>query len=108
MQTMAALYLLQHMQHRVVDINLCKRVSTHYAHTHTQDTLSNIEATGTFVVSIMSEWFVEAANHCCGDFPPDVDELALSGLTALPALHCKAPLIGESGVNMECKVSSST
>jgi flavin reductase (DIM6/NTAB) family NADH-FMN oxidoreductase RutF len=59
-------------------------------------------------VSIMSEWFVEAANHCCGDFPPDVDELALSGLTAVPAVHCKAPLIGESGVNMECKVSSLT
>jgi flavin reductase (DIM6/NTAB) family NADH-FMN oxidoreductase RutF len=56
----------------------------------------------------MSEWFVEAANHCCGDFPPDVDELELSGLTSLPALHCKAPLIGESGVNMECKVSATT
>ena len=28
----------------------------------------SLEATGEFVVCIMSDWFVEAANHCCGSF----------------------------------------
>ena len=35
-----------------------------------KDTLNNIEETGEFVVNIMSEWYVEAANHSCGSFPP--------------------------------------
>ena len=28
----------------------------------------------------MSDWFVEAANHSCGSFPPEVDEMATAGL----------------------------
>ena len=39
-----------------------------------------------FVVNIMSEWFVEAANHCCGNFDYLEDEMELSGLTPLPSL----------------------
>lgn len=27
--------------------------------------------------------YVEAANHSCGDFPPEVDEMALAGLTPM-------------------------
>ena len=34
-----------------------------------------------FTVNIISEWFLEAANHTCGPFDPDVDEMALAGLT---------------------------
>lgn len=39
-----------------------------------------------FVVNIMSEWFVEAANHCCGNFDYGEDEMELSGLTPLPSI----------------------
>ncbi|KAL4859768.1 hypothetical protein ACK3TF_000057 [Chlorella vulgaris] len=49
-----------------------------------KDTLVNILETGEFVVNIMSEWFVEAANHCCGNFDYGEDEMELSGLTPLP------------------------
>jgi len=34
-----------------------------------------------FTVNIISEWFLEAANHTCGPFDSDVDEMALAGLT---------------------------
>lgn len=34
-----------------------------------------------FVVNIISDWFVEAANHTCGDFERGVDEMKLAGLT---------------------------
>jgi flavin reductase (DIM6/NTAB) family NADH-FMN oxidoreductase RutF len=46
---------------------------------------------------------VEAANHCCGDFPFEVDEMALSGLTPLPSEVVKPSRIGESAFHMECK-----
>ena len=50
-----------------------------------KDTQANIEETGEFVVNIMSEWFIEAANHTCGNFDPDVSEWDLSGLTPIPS-----------------------
>eukprot|EP00958_Prasinococcus_capsulatus_P011921 scaffold1187_cov374-Prasinococcus_capsulatus_cf.AAC.11 len=50
-----------------------------------KDTQANIEETGEFVVNIMSEWFVEAANHTCGNFDPDVSEWDLCGLTPIPS-----------------------
>ena len=39
-----------------------------------------------FTVNIISEWFLEAANHTCGPFDPDVDEMALAGLTPVSTL----------------------
>jgi flavin reductase (DIM6/NTAB) family NADH-FMN oxidoreductase RutF len=42
-----------------------------------KDTLVNIEETGEFVVNIISDWMVEAANHTCGTFPPEIDEMEL-------------------------------
>lgn len=57
-----------------------------------------------FVVSIMSEWFVEAANHTCGNFPSEVDEMAVAGLSPAPSTVVAAPRVKEAAVNMECKV----
>jgi flavin reductase (DIM6/NTAB) family NADH-FMN oxidoreductase RutF len=54
----------------------------------------------------MSEWFVEAANHTCGVFEADTDEMALAGLTAVPSLRVKPPRVGESAVHMECQLAS--
>lgn len=56
------------------------------------------------MVSIMSEWFIEAANHTCGNFPPEVDEMAVTGLTPVPSTIVTPPRVKESAVNMECKV----
>lgn len=39
-----------------------------------------------FCVNIISEWFVEAANHTCGNYDPDVNEMDLSGLTPEPSI----------------------
>lgn len=67
-----------------------------------KDTLVNILETGEFVVNIMSEWFVEAANHCCGNFDYGEDEMELSGLTPLPSIKVKPRRVKESAVQMEC------
>jgi hypothetical protein len=41
-------------------------------------------------VNIMSDWWVEAANHTCGDFDRGVDEASLSGLSLLPSERVRA------------------
>ena len=86
----------------VVAIGICRSSMRGGAR---KDTLANIEATGTFVVSIMSDWYVESANHTCGNFDPHVDEFELAGLTKVwDCRHAAAPRVGEAAISMECKV----
>ena len=69
-----------------------------------KDTLVNIEATDEFVVNIISSWFLDAANHCSGNFAADVDEFKVSGLTPLASELVKPPRCAESAFQMECKL----
>ncbi|CAI5472216.1 unnamed protein product [Closterium sp. Yama58-4] len=69
-----------------------------------KDSLRNILDTRELVVALISDWFVEAANHTCGPFPPEVDEMERAGLTAVPSVVVKPPRVAESAVNMECVV----
>ena len=69
-----------------------------------KDTLVNIEETSEFVVNIMSEWYVESANHTCGSFPYETDEISVSGLNTMPSVKVLPERIKESAVQLECKV----
>lgn len=69
-----------------------------------KDTLRNITTAREFVVNIVSEEFGPKMNICAGDYPPDVDEFQLSGLTPIPSDLVKAPRVAESHVNMECRL----
>jgi flavin reductase (DIM6/NTAB) family NADH-FMN oxidoreductase RutF len=73
------------------------------AGTH-KDTLENIEATREFVVNIVSEDFAAQMNICSGDYPPEVDEFAISGLTPVASDLVKPDRVAESKVNMECRL----
>lgn len=56
-----------------------------------KDTTNNVKnSKGGFVVSIISEPFVELANATSIDAPPNVDEWSLSGLTKLPSVCISA------------------
>ena len=68
------------------------------------DTLRNLRETEKCVVNIISDWFVEASNHTCGAYEPEVDEIPLSGLSVLPSTKIDVPRIKESAVHMECKL----
>src|SRR5262245_50942708 len=68
-----------------------------------KDTLRNVEATGEFVVNITDDDRAEAMNLSSGDYPPDVDEFAVTRLTPLPGAVVKAPRVAEAPINMECK-----
>ena len=39
-----------------------------------------------FTINLISEWFVEAANHTCGNYDRGVNEIELSGLTPIPSV----------------------
>lgn len=84
----------------LISISVCTRGSAHGK----KDTLRNIEDTKQFVVNIMSDWYVEAANLTCGEYPPEVDEIALSGLHTLPSTMVGPERIAEAAVQMECEV----
>ena len=70
----------------------------------TKDTLENIRATGEFVVNVVSEEVVEAMNQTAAQLPPEADEFAVAGLTAVPGELVRAPRVGEARVQMECRL----
>jgi flavin reductase (DIM6/NTAB) family NADH-FMN oxidoreductase RutF len=70
----------------------------------TKDTLRNIIATQEFVVNVVSEELAKPMNACSADFPPEVDEFAESGLTAISCERVKPPRVKESPISMECRL----
>lgn len=70
-----------------------------------KDTLQNVEATGDFVVNVVDDTLAEQMNLTSGDYPPEVDEFALVGLTATPSIKVRAPRILEAPISMECRVA---
>ncbi len=70
-----------------------------------KDTLANVQATGEFVVNIVSEDFAEQMNQTAASVPPSVDEFALAGLTPLSSQLIRAPRVAESRVQMECRLT---
>lgn len=69
-----------------------------------KDSLRNIEFTKDFVVNAVDESMAEAMNQASADYPSNVDEFKEVGLTALKSDLVKAPRVGESPINMECKL----
>jgi len=69
-----------------------------------KDTLRNIEAVKEFVVNIVSEEFAQRMNICSAEFPPEIDEFQMSGLTPVPSDLVKPPRVKESHINMECRL----
>jgi len=70
-----------------------------------KDTLANIEATGEFVINIVSEEIAEPMNLTAGDYPPEVDEFDLTGLTPVKSVLIKPPRVGQSHVSFECRLT---
>jgi len=69
-----------------------------------KDTRENIKSTKEFVVNIISEPFVEAANSTSVESPADIDEWIVSGLTQEPSSFVKPPRVRESAVSFECEL----
>ena len=68
-----------------------------------KDSLRNVEATGEFVCNLSTWATREAMNQSSASVGPDVDELKMSGLNALPSKLVKPPRVKEAPVHLECK-----
>ena len=70
-----------------------------------KDTVRNLEATGDFVVNVVDDALAERMNLTSGEYPPEVDEFVLAGLTAVPSTKVRAPRVREAPINLECRVA---
>jgi flavin reductase (DIM6/NTAB) family NADH-FMN oxidoreductase RutF len=68
-----------------------------------KDTGYNIRVTEEFTVNIADAAMARAMNICAVPFPPEVNEIELAGLTALPGTHVRCPRIAEAPAALECR-----
>jgi flavin reductase (DIM6/NTAB) family NADH-FMN oxidoreductase RutF len=69
-----------------------------------KDTLNNIEATGEFVINVVTEGIVKQMNETATEFPPQINEFEKAGLTPVASLKVMPPRVEESPINMECRM----
>ena len=69
-----------------------------------KDTVRNIEYTQDFVVNLVDDALAEQMNLTSAEYPPEVDEFAVTGLTAASSVKVKAPRVAEAPINLECRV----
>ena len=63
-----------------------------------------LKETGEFVINLTTKELTYATDYCGVKSGRDVDKFKEMHLTAVPADQVKAPMIGESPVNIECRV----
>jgi flavin reductase (DIM6/NTAB) family NADH-FMN oxidoreductase RutF len=68
-----------------------------------KDTARNIRRTGEFVVNVVTEDLARQMNICATDFPSEVDELEMAGLTTAPSQVVKVPRIAQAHAALECR-----
>lgn len=71
-----------------------------------KDTLSNVRATGEFVVNIVTEGLAQAMNLTSTELPAEINEFEYSGLTPQPSATVRPPRVAESPLHFECKVAT--
>lgn len=82
---------------------VCLSISRHSPDDRRKDTLKNIVDTHEFVVNIIDEELATAQDICAREFPPEVDEFEMAGISPEESVLVRAPLIKESLVNFECR-----
>ena len=78
----------------------------HFTSTGVKDTLTNVRATGEFVVNVVNEDLVEKANLTAANFPADENEFEWAALEMAPSTFVKAPRVAASPAAFECRVHS--
>lgn len=68
-----------------------------------KDTAQNIRRTGEFVINIVTEDLIQQMNITATDFPSEVNELEMAGLTTAPSAAVKVPRIAEAHAALECR-----
>lgn len=69
-----------------------------------KDTLRNIEATGEYVVNVVTYAMRDRMNHASAEFPYGVDEWQAAGFTPGPTVHVHPACVLESPLSIECRL----
>ena len=69
-----------------------------------KDSLVNIEETGEFVVNLVNQDIAQAMNKTAAEYPANVNEFEVAGLTPAASEIVSAPCVLESPVSLECKL----
>lgn len=68
-----------------------------------KDTTRNIHQTDSFVVNLIDRPMAEAMNTCAADFPPEISEFDIAGLTRADCRKINVKRIAEAPVALECR-----
>lgn len=68
-----------------------------------KDTARNIRRTGEFVVNVVTEDIAQQMNLCATDFPPEMSEVELAGLSTAPSAKVKVPRLAQAHAALECR-----
>ncbi|ORU90834.1 MAG: hypothetical protein A6F71_07750 [Cycloclasticus sp. symbiont of Poecilosclerida sp. M] len=75
-----------------------------YAGSKAKDSLANIEETGEFVVNLVNKDIAEAMNKTAAEYPTEVNEFEVAGLTPAASELIMPPRVSESPVSLECRL----
>jgi flavin reductase (DIM6/NTAB) family NADH-FMN oxidoreductase RutF len=76
----------------------------HFTSTGVKDSLTNVRATGEFVVNIVDLELVEAMNLTSGDFPPEEDEFDWADLEGAASQTVAPERVARAKAAFECRV----
>ncbi|MDQ8729292.1 flavin reductase family protein [Bradyrhizobium sp. LHD-71] len=68
-----------------------------------KDTTVNIVETGEYAINLVDEGIAQAMNICATEFPEDVNEADMAGLTLAPCDLVKASRVVEAPATLECR-----
>lgn len=74
-----------------------------FSSTGYKDTVRNVERTGEFAWSLVTQPLAEAMNQTCATVPPEVSEFELAQLTPVASRLIEVPRVAESPVSFECR-----
>jgi flavin reductase (DIM6/NTAB) family NADH-FMN oxidoreductase RutF len=69
-----------------------------------KDTLRNIEATGEYVINVVTYAMRERMNLASAEFPYGVSEFEKAGFTPMPSVKVKPGRVAESPLHLECRL----
>ena len=70
-----------------------------------KDTVENVQATGEFCWNLATRALAQEMNLTCAPAPPEIDEFEVAGLTKVTGRLVSAPMVMESPVNFECRLT---
>jgi flavin reductase (DIM6/NTAB) family NADH-FMN oxidoreductase RutF len=73
---------------------------------HGRQSYANIQQSGAFTVNVIPTSQVVAGDFCGLVSGRNIDKLAATDLTPVAALHVVSPILAESPLNLECRVTS--